>query len=133
MPTIKEIAALAGVSRGTVDRVLNKRGGVHPDTKARILEIAKALDYRPNKAGIVLSAQRKNLKLGVVMFGTNNLTISTQAGSTDLLISWIYKLTMNTPNQYQLASVLSILVFIVLVPFALYNFTHTKAFKDGEL
>ena len=72
MPTIKEIAALAGVSRGTVDRVLNKRGGVHPDTKARILEIAKALDYRPNKAGIVLSAQRKNLKLGVVMFGTNN-------------------------------------------------------------
>lgn len=68
-----------------------------------------------------------------LMFGTNNLTISTQAGSTDLLISWIYKLTMNTPNQYQLASVLSILVFVVLVPFALYNFTHTKAFKDGEL
>ena len=68
-----------------------------------------------------------------LMFGSENLTISTQAGSTDLLISWIYKLTMNTPNQYQLASVLSILVFIVLVPFALYNFTHTKAFKDGEL
>ena len=68
-----------------------------------------------------------------LMFGTDNLTISTQAGSTDLLISWIYKLTMNTPNQYQLASVLSILVFVVLVPFALYNFTHTKAFKDGEL
>ncbi len=72
MSTIKDIAALAGVSRGTVDRVLNKRGGVHPETKARILEIAKALDYKPNKAGIVLSAQRKNLKLGVVMFGTNN-------------------------------------------------------------
>lgn len=68
-----------------------------------------------------------------LMFGSNNLTISTQAGATDLLISWIYKLTMNTPNQYQLASVLSILVFLVLVPFALYNFTHTKAFKDGEL
>ena len=68
-----------------------------------------------------------------LMLGSENLTISTQAGSTDLLISWIYKLTMNTPNQYQLASVLSILVFIVLVPFALYNFTHTKAFKDGEL
>ncbi len=72
MSTIKEIASLAGVSRGTVDRVLNKRGGVHPETQARILEIAKALDYKPNKAGIVLSAQRKNLKLGVVMFGTNN-------------------------------------------------------------
>lgn len=68
-----------------------------------------------------------------LMLGAENLTISTQAGATDLLISWIYKLTMNTPNQYHLASVLSILVFIVLVPFALYNFTHTKAFKDGEL
>lgn len=72
MSTIREIASLAGVSRGTVDRVLNKRGGVHPETQARILEIAKALDYKPNRAGMVLSAQRKNLKLGVVMFGTNN-------------------------------------------------------------
>lgn len=72
MSTIKDIAALAGVSRGTVDRVLNKRGGVHPATRERVLEITKALDYKPNKAGIVLSAQRKNLKIGVVMFGTNN-------------------------------------------------------------
>ena len=30
MATIKEIAALAGVSRGTVDRVLNDRGAVNP-------------------------------------------------------------------------------------------------------
>jgi len=60
-------------------------------------------------------------------------TISTQAGSTDILISWIYKLTMNTPNQYSLASVLSILVFLVLVPFALYNFIRTKSFKESEI
>ena len=60
-------------------------------------------------------------------------TISTQAGATDLLISWIYKLTYNTPNMYNMASVLSILVFIVLVPFAVYQFTRTKSFKDGEI
>lgn len=60
-------------------------------------------------------------------------TITTQAGATDLMISWIYKLTMNTPNMYNLASVLSILVFLVLIPFAVYNFTRTKSFKDGEL
>lgn len=60
-------------------------------------------------------------------------TIATQAGSTDILISWIYKLTMNTPNMYNLASVLSILVFIVLVPFALYNFIRTKSFKESEI
>ena len=61
-----------------------------------------------------------------------NLSIATQAGSTDNLITWIYKLTMNS-NQYNLASVLSILVFIVLVPFGLYNFMRTKSFKDGEI
>ena len=61
MATIKEIAELAGVSRGTVDRVLNKRGAVNPKTEAKILEIAKALDYKPNRAGIVLAAQKKKL------------------------------------------------------------------------
>jgi LacI family transcriptional regulator len=72
MATIKEIAELAGVSRGTVDRVLNKRGAVNPKTEAKILEIAKALDYKPNKAGIVLAAQKKKFKFGVVMFGIGN-------------------------------------------------------------
>ncbi len=61
------------------------------------------------------------------------LTTTTNCGATDLLISWIYKLTMGTPARYHLASVLSILVFVVLVPFALYNFTRTKSFKEGEL
>lgn len=60
-------------------------------------------------------------------------TTTTQCGATDLLISWIYKLTMNTPARYQLASVLSLLVFVVLVPFALYSFTRTKSFKEGEV
>ncbi|MGN1151791.1 MAG: LacI family DNA-binding transcriptional regulator, partial [Lachnospiraceae bacterium] len=53
MATIKEIASLAGVSRGTVDRVLNHRGAVSPQTEQKIWEIVQALDYKPNKAGIV--------------------------------------------------------------------------------
>ena len=61
------------------------------------------------------------------------LTTATSCGATDLLISWIYKLTMNTPMRYNLASVLSLLVFVVLVPFALYSFTRTKSFKEGEV
>lgn len=72
MATIKEIAALAGVSRGTVDRVLNNRGSVNPATAEKINEIAKALDYRPNKAGLALAAQKKRLKLGVILFSTDN-------------------------------------------------------------
>ncbi len=38
MATIKEIADLAGVSRGTVDRVLNKRGSVNPQTAQKIMD-----------------------------------------------------------------------------------------------
>lgn len=72
MATIKEIATLAGVSRGTVDRVLNHRGDVNPQTEEKILQIIRDLDYRPNKAGIVLAAQKKNLKLGVVLLGVGN-------------------------------------------------------------
>lgn len=72
MATIKEIAALAGVSRGTVDRVLNHRGDVNPQTEEKIMKIVRALDYKPNKAGIVLAAQKKNLKLGVLLLGIGN-------------------------------------------------------------
>lgn len=72
MATIKQIAELAGVSRGTVDRVLNNRGAVSSATAEKILEIAKALDYKPNRAGIVLAAQKKRLKLGVILFSSDN-------------------------------------------------------------
>ncbi len=72
MATIKEIAALAGVSRGTVDRVLNNRGSVNPITAEKVREIAKALNYKPNKAGLALAAQKKKVKLGVILFSTDN-------------------------------------------------------------
>ncbi|NLL79719.1 MAG: substrate-binding domain-containing protein [Clostridiales bacterium] len=72
MATIKEIADLAGVSRGTVDRVLNNRGSVNPVTAEKIREIANTLHYKPNKAGIALAAQKKKLKIGVVLFGEGN-------------------------------------------------------------
>lgn len=64
MATIKEIAALAGVSRGTVDRVLNNRPGVKPDTAELIRKIAAEVDYRPDLAGQILAARKKSLRLG---------------------------------------------------------------------
>ena len=72
MATIKEIAELAGVSRGTVDRVLNNRGAVSEQTARKVLDIARALQYRPNRAGIVLAAQKRNLKIGVILFDNGN-------------------------------------------------------------
>jgi len=72
MPTIKEIAELAGVSRGTVDRVLNNRGAVKPDKEKKILEIAKALNYTPNLAGKTLAVKKKQLKFGYILFGSTS-------------------------------------------------------------
>jgi len=46
--TVKEIARLAGVSIGTVDRVLHARGGVSAETKERVDEIIASLGYEPD-------------------------------------------------------------------------------------
>ncbi len=73
MATIKEIAALAGVSRGTVDRVLNNRGSVNPETESKIKEIAERLNYQPNKAGMMLAAQKKSFKIGILLFSDSTL------------------------------------------------------------
>jgi LacI family transcriptional regulator len=46
--TVKEIARLAGVSIGTVDRVLHGREGVSVETRARVESIITSLGYKPN-------------------------------------------------------------------------------------
>ena len=72
MVTMKEIADLANVSRGTVDRVLNNRGSVNPQTAEKVRQIARTLGYKPNRAGMALAAQKKKLRIGVVLFGPEN-------------------------------------------------------------
>ncbi|NOU64897.1 substrate-binding domain-containing protein [Paenibacillus sp. LMG 31461] len=65
--TIREIAQQAGVSRGTVDRVLNGRSGVKPEIRERILAIADELQYVPNVAAKALAYNRKPIQIGIVM------------------------------------------------------------------
>lgn len=57
--TIRDIAEALGVSIGTVDRALNDRPGVNPMTKARVLQMANTLGYRPNLAARFLSSKRR--------------------------------------------------------------------------
>ena len=65
--TIKQIAELAEVSRGTVDKVLNGRPGVKTETKERILKIAKELNYKPNYLGKALVMSKEKTKIGVIL------------------------------------------------------------------
>lgn len=47
-PTIKDVALMANVSIGTVDRVLHKRGRVSKNTEQKVVKILKKLNYEPN-------------------------------------------------------------------------------------
>jgi LacI family transcriptional regulator len=71
--TIKEIAAAAGVSRGTVDRVLHNRGGVRQEVADHIREIAARMGYFPNRAGKMLAARKQPLTIGYVLPSVGNL------------------------------------------------------------
>ncbi|SJZ66413.1 carbohydrate ABC transporter membrane protein 1, CUT1 family (TC 3.A.1.1.-) [Globicatella sulfidifaciens DSM 15739] len=52
------------------------------------------------------------------------------AGGTDILVSWIYKLTMQK-SQYALAAALTILLSIFVIAIALWQFRRTNSFKEG--
>jgi LacI family transcriptional regulator len=64
---MKELARMAGVSRTTVDRVLNKRGRVNANTEDRIFDLARKMGYSPNLAAKSLSQKNKNYKIGCVI------------------------------------------------------------------
>ena len=53
-----------------------------------------------------------------------------QAGSTDLLVTWLYKLTV-TAKDYNLASVIGILIFVLSAIFSLLAYTRSASFQEG--
>lgn len=58
-----------------------------------------------------------------------NASYQFAAGETDILISWIYKLTLQQ-RMYSMASVMTILLFIFIAVVSYWNFRRTKAFKE---
>lgn len=72
MPTIRQVAALAGVSTATVSRVLARSGRVSPDLDARVRQAAQALNYQPNRAARNLRA-RHGSTVGVLIPDIQNL------------------------------------------------------------
>jgi DNA-binding LacI/PurR family transcriptional regulator len=64
-----DVARLAGVSQQTVSRVLNDSPHVRDDTRARVMEAVRKLEYRPNRLARALVTGRTRT-LGVVSFDT---------------------------------------------------------------
>lgn len=54
------------------------------------------------------------------------------AGGTDILISWIYSLTV-TKSEYGMASVITMILSAVVITVALWQFKRTKAFQEEDM
>ncbi|WP_372629310.1 ABC transporter permease subunit [Cohnella sp.] len=54
------------------------------------------------------------------------------AGHTDLLITWLYKLTLNN-NIYNIASAIGIILFIIIAGLSIWNYRQTRSFKEEEM
>ncbi len=55
---IKDIAECAGVSVGTVDRVLHERGNVSPEAQAKVQRALQELEYQPNIIASTLASNK---------------------------------------------------------------------------
>jgi LacI family transcriptional regulator len=63
---IKEVAKLSGVSRSTVSRVINNDPNVKESTRARVLEVIRKVNYRPNSVARGLASGRMRI-IGLVL------------------------------------------------------------------
>lgn len=88
---------------------------------------------------LIMSFSSNFNNFGVIYFITGGGTGTSDssrafAGTTDILISWIYRLTTDsTLRWYSMASVFSILIFIVVATISTYNFLNTKSFKEEDM
>ena len=69
--TIADVAARAGVSTATVSRVLAGVGQARPETRARVLDAARVLDYRPSEVARSLK-RRSTQTLGLIITDIEN-------------------------------------------------------------
>ncbi len=73
--TIDQVAKKAGVSKATVSRVLNNSKPVRDETRLRVMDAVRELDFKPNPAARSL-VYKKSRTLGVVVTDIANLFVS---------------------------------------------------------
>lgn len=77
--TIKDIAQMLGLSKSTVSRALIGRSDIHPETKNKVVELAKQLKYEPNTLALNLKQQKTNT-IGVIIPETINRFFARSVG-----------------------------------------------------
>lgn len=72
-----------------------------------------------------------NFNVIFLLSGGAPTAVGSTAGKTDLLVTWLYKLTISY-QYYNLGAVIGILTFIVLSIVALVTYRNTASYKDEE-
>ncbi len=88
---IKDIARLAGVSIGTVDRVLHKRGKTSPEATAKVLAVLQKINYKPNFIARNLGSNRE-LRIATLVphAPTDEYWLQCQKGLKDAANDWAH-------------------------------------------
>ena len=84
-PTSRDVALLAGVSQSTVSRAFSPKANLAPETRQRVMEAAKVLNYQPNALARGLVMSQSNI-IAVVKGYTRNSIFS------DILSEIVYLL-----------------------------------------
>jgi arabinogalactan oligomer/maltooligosaccharide transport system permease protein len=72
-----------------------------------------------------------NFNVIYLLSGGDPTPVGSTAGKTDLLVTWLYKLTIDF-QYYNLGAVIGILTFVVLSIIALVTYRNTASYKDEE-
>ena len=72
-----------------------------------------------------------NFNIIYLLSGGGPTFVGDSAGQTDLLVTWLYKLSVDK-QEFNLAAVIGILTFIVLAVVALVTYRNSGSYKDEE-
>jgi len=82
LPTIREVAKLAGVALMTVSRVINDHPSVRPQTKKKVLAAIEELGYERNEAAGMLKGQRA-MMIGLIIPDLSDIFFATCANTVE--------------------------------------------------
>ncbi len=108
---MKDVALKAGVSVGTVSRVINNRGSISEETRKRVFAIMKELDYQPNEMARSLQTGRSRILGLVIPYVDHPFFSALTASITRACQSRGYRLMLctseeNTAQEQELISML---------------------------
>lgn len=97
--TIYDIAREASVGIGTVSRVLNNHPSVTPETRNRVKEVAKRLNYQPHTYAQRLARRQSETISAIIPFFTNYFFIEVLQGVQDRITQLGYDLVLYGVNN----------------------------------